>query len=216
VAPANRPPVIPHSPEPADSTEYSGEILVVSWLGGDPDGDIVTYSVEVQEGDAVFAVGQTGYTTMDTGFFLERSTTYNWRVIATDDIDVSEGPWWTIFTPEWTNDPPYPPSTPSPSDGNTGVQTINLNLTWSADDPDEDDTLTFTLYFGTDADPPIIAAGLTETSYALPQLEFGTEYFWRVAATDSRDETVFGPVWSFTTQEQPGGLLTHLGRLLGL
>ena len=136
LAPANRPPVVPHSPEPADSTEYSGEILVVSWLGGDPDGDIVTYTVEVQEGDAVFAVGQTGYTTMDTGFFLERSTTYNWRVIATDDIDVTEGPWWTISTPEWTNEPPYPPSTPSPSDGNTGVQTINLNLTWSADDPD--------------------------------------------------------------------------------
>ena len=63
------------------------------------------------------------------------------------------------------------------------------------------------------SDPEPVATGLTETSFALPALDYDTVYFWRVSSTDSHGEVTFSPTWTFTTQSQPGSLLT---RMLGL
>jgi hypothetical protein len=205
-APSNRAPEKPSLPEPEDSTTYVRETLAVSWEGGDPDGDLVLYSVQVREGEALVFTGQTIYKSMETGLFLLRSQTYTWRVIATDGLLITEGDWWTFFTPDYSNEPPYPPADPHPADGAVDVLTLGTVLTWSADDPDTDDVLTYTVFFGTDSDPPLAAGGLDETSWELPLLEYDTEYFWFVVVTDSRDESTAGPVWSFTTRSQPGGV----------
>lgn len=214
-SPGNAPPNNPHSPQPADSSEYTREYLTVSWESSDPDGDEVIYTVQVRENDdyIVFA-DQTLLKTMDTGLFLLRETMYTWRVIATDGLESSESEWWTFFTPEWSNNPPYEPSDPTPVDGAVDIQVTGVHLSWSADDPDQDDVLTYTIFFGTNDDPELIAAGLTETSYALTPLDYDTEYFWYVVSTDSHDESTSGPPWTFTTRAQPGGLLQRIGELL--
>ena len=214
-APGNRAPTRPYLPEPEDSTTYVRETLAVSWEGGDPDGDIVLYSVQVREGEALVFTGQTIYKTMDTGLFLLRNQTYTWRVISTDGLLITEGDWWTFFTPDYSNEPPYPPANPHPADGAVDVLTNGTVLTWSADDPDTDDVLTYTVFFGKTEDPEIVAAGLDETSYELTSLDYDTEYFWYVVVTDSHDESTAGPLWSFTTRPQPGGLLGRLRSLIG-
>ena len=192
---------------PEDSATYLREALFVSWESSDPDGDEVIYTVQVRENDdyIVFS-SQTTFKSIETGLFLLRDTMYTWRVIASDGLANTEGDWWTFFTPEYTNEPPYPPSDPYPADGASDVQISSVHLNWSADDPDQDDTLTYTVYFGVTEDPDIIAAGLTETSYDLSLLDYDTEYFWYVVVTDSRDESTAGPPWSFTTRPQPGGV----------
>jgi len=214
--PGNSPPRVPHLPEPADSSEYVREYLEVSWECSDPDGDEVIYTVQVKEDDEyiVFS-GQTLLKTMSTGLFLLRETMYTWRVIASDGLENSESDWWTFFTPDWSNEPPDAPADPHPADEAIDVQTTGVYLTWSADDPDESDALTYNIYFGTHTDPGLVATDLTETSWALPSLEHDTVYFWRVSATDSHGEVTFGPTWTFTTQSQPGGLLARIARLLG-
>ncbi len=216
-APGNSPPKVPHLPEPADSSDYVREYLTVSWECSDPDGDELIYTVQVKEDDDyVVYSGQTLLKTMDTGLYLLRETMYTWRVVASDGLENSESEWWTFFTPDFSNEPPYPPADPHPADLAIDVQTVGVHFTWSADDPDENDVLTYNVYFDTHTDPGLVATGLTETSHALPPLDYDTVYFWRISATDSHGEVTFSPTWTFTTRAQPGDLLARLGRLLGL
>ncbi|HER44231.1 MAG TPA: fibronectin type III domain-containing protein [Candidatus Eisenbacteria bacterium] len=216
VSPENSPPRVPNLPEPADSSFYVREYLELSWECSDPDGDEVIYSIQVKEDDAymVFS-GQTTLKTMGTGLFLLRDTMYTWRVVATDGLESSESPWWTFFTPEWSNEPPFSPADPHPASGEFDVQTTGLHLTWSAGDPDQDDVLTYDVYFGTGSDPGLAASGLSETSLALPALDYDTVYFWRVVSTDSHGESTSSPVWPFSTRAQPGELLARLLKLQG-
>ena len=215
-APGNSPPKVPHLPEPADSANYVREYLEVSWECSDPDGDEVIYTVQVKEDDDYIVYsGQTLLKTLDTGLFLLRETMYTWRVVASDGLENSESEWWTFFTPDFSNEPPYPPDDPHPVDLATDIQTVGVHLTWSADDPDENDVLTYNVYFDTHTDPGLVATSLTETAHALPPLDYDTVYFWRISATDSHGEVTFSPTWTFTTRSQPGGLLARLARLLG-
>lgn len=216
-APGNRPPAAPSQPEPADDSEYVREYLSVAWECSDPDADDnVTYTVQVKEdGDYIVFSGQTLLKTMDTGLFLLRETTYTWSIIASDGVEITEGDWWTFYTPDYSNEPPDPPADPHPADHAVDIQINGVFLTWSADDPDDGDALTYNVYFDTVTDPALAATGLTETSYGLPTLDYDTVYFWRISSTDSHGETTFSPTWTFTTRAQPGGLFARLGRLLG-
>jgi hypothetical protein len=59
--------------------------------------------------------------------------------------------------------------------------------------------MTYDVYFGTVGNLLLISAGQSETSLQVPyNLEYNTEYEWRVDAVDLGD-TVTGTVWSFTT-----------------
>jgi len=152
---------------------------------------------------------------METGLALLRETLYTWRVTASDGLEITSGPWWSLTTPEWSNEPPYPPVDPTPADGAEGVP-LTQTLFWVADDPDEDDVLTYDVYLGVDPEPGLAASGITQTAWAPPALEYSTEYFWRVVAKDSRGDSTSSALWTFTTRDQPGGLLSRLGRWLGI
>ena len=214
-APGNQPPRAPHSPSPADGAEYGRPYLDLSWEGSDPDGDVLVYAVQVKEYDYIVFSASTPNTAIETGLALLRETLYTWRVIASDGIELTEGPWWSLSTPEWTNLPPYPPVDPTPANGAGGIF-LTQTLFWVADDPDEDDVLTFDVYLGTDPDPPLAASGVTQTAWAPPALDYSTEYYWRVLARDSRGDSTSSAVWTFTTRDQPGGLLGRIGRWLGI
>ena len=101
------------------------------------------------------------------------------------------------FTP--VNQPPEPPSSPNPENGNTN-QSIEIDLSWTCTDP-EGDPLTYDVYFGIETTPPLITRGHTSTSKYLGTLEWGTTYFWRIVAHDNQGNTTEGVVWSFTTIE---------------
>lgn len=215
-APGNRPPRAPHSPVPADGAVYGRPFLDLSWECSDPDGDALVYAVQVRELDEYLVFSTTTQNTeMETGLLLLRETLYTWRVSATDGLEITHGPWWSLTTPEWSNLPPYPPVDPTPADGAEGIS-LTPTLFWVAEDPDPDDALTFDVYLGTVPDPALAAANRTQTAWAPPALDYSTEYFWRVVAKDSRGDSTSSAVWTFTTRDQPGGLLARIGRWLGI
>ncbi|MBN3035945.1 MAG: hypothetical protein JW861_10195 [Bacteroidales bacterium] len=100
------------------------------------------------------------------------------------------------------NQPPDAPSNPSPPD-NASAQPIDTQLSWSCTDP-ENDPLTYDVYFGTD-DPPAtqVSTGQSGTAYDPGTLDYTTTYYWKVVAHDNHSNTTEGPVWSFTTLDEP-------------
>jgi len=100
------------------------------------------------------------------------------------------------------NNPPYVPSIPNPEDGATDVS-INADLSWAGGDPDPDDTITYDVCFGTTSPPPQVVWGQSDTMYDPGTMNYNTQYFWKIVAWDNHGEDVEGPIWSFTTMEEP-------------
>ena len=87
----NNPPYAPTGPTPAlGATDQSTTGLRLSWTGGDPDGDRVTYVVSYGTYSALSLTDlpstSNTYVTLPT---LEFGTRYRWKVVATDEHGVS-------------------------------------------------------------------------------------------------------------------------------
>lgn len=95
------------------------------------------------------------------------------------------------------NNPPDPPRYPYPVDGETDIP-VNIEISWTGSDPDNDD-LTYDVYFGTTNPPPKIVSNQSETSFAPENLVNLTTYYWQIVAWDEHGESTTGPIWSFTT-----------------
>lgn len=101
-----------------------------------------------------------------------------------------------IFT---FNMPPNLPSSPSPVDGAVS-QPLAVLLSWTGEDPDAGDSLTFKVYFGTDESPQTNAAGEVSTAeYDPGTLQLNRTYYWQVIAVDGHNAETAGDVWSFAT-----------------
>lgn len=96
---------------------------------------------------------------------------------------------------------PGAPSSPSPSNGATGVST-SPTLSWSSSNASSYD-----VYFGTVLDPPLVTT-TTSTTYAPSSLNNNTTYYWKVVAKNSCGDLTPGPVWSFTTVNGAGTPVT--------
>ncbi len=124
---------------------------------------------------------------------------YTITVTVSDGIDST---WEEIdIQVEYYNNPPNLPASPSPLN-NEYNQPIELALTWICEDS-EDDELTFDVYFGTDADPPLIEENWHYDHYNLEDLAYFALYYWQIVATDEHGNTTEGPVWSFRTGGPP-------------
>jgi hypothetical protein len=95
----NQPPYAPSNPSPEDGETNVGVSVALSWTGGDPDNDPVTYDIYLGVTTVPEQVvsNQTG-TTYDPGT-LEFNTTHYWRIVAWDDLGQSiSGPLWSFST----------------------------------------------------------------------------------------------------------------------
>jgi hypothetical protein len=101
------------------------------------------------------------------------------------------------------NQPPNFPGNPSPVNGTIGVS-VNADLSWTGGDPDPGDTVTYDVYFGTSSSPPKVVSNQSGLSYNPPgDLLYNTLYYWRIVAWDTHDASAVGPLWHFTTGNQP-------------
>ena len=98
------------------------------------------------------------------------------------------------------NKSPMIPTNPSPSDEATN-QPLAVTLSWDCSDPDGD-SLTYVVYFGTSSNPPKASTDQSEKSLNRTNLLYGTTYYWKVVAKDSKGTTTEGPVWRFTTSKE--------------
>jgi parallel beta-helix repeat protein len=102
------------------------------------------------------------------------------------------------------NQPPDQARDPFPADDAIGIS-INADLSWTGGDPDPGDTVTYDIYFGTNATPPFrgtigpYPATQSSITYDPGALAGATTYYWRIIATDSHGISTEGPLWDFTT-----------------
>jgi len=135
-----------------------------------------------------------------------------YETLQVSGVTVTSGP-ATVLDVEMeidvTNDPPFDPESPSPGDGASN-QAVNVTLQWSGGDPDSGDTVTYSVYLDT-VDPPVTLAdtvsepaGTISIEYQPAQLDYEATYYWQIVAEDEGGLSTTGPVWSFTTGQQPG------------
>jgi len=98
--------------------------------------------------------------------------------------------------------PPSAAFNPFPVNGTTN-HAATLTLQWQATDP-ESEPLTYDLYFGTEADPPLKSANLPAPSYDISGLSYATLYHWKVVVKDNAGNSTMGLVWSFSTGAEGG------------
>ncbi|MGF3584380.1 MAG: PKD domain-containing protein, partial [Thermoplasmatota archaeon] len=98
------PPNIPSNPNPANNSEgVSTDGIKLSWTGGDPDGDVVTYDVYVNLAPEPHKLPRYNeellINTESPLIYLVPGECYYWKVIATDSTGKkTEGPTWTFYT----------------------------------------------------------------------------------------------------------------------
>jgi hypothetical protein len=195
----NLAPYQPSSPNPPQGTTGVAITADLSWTGGDPDGDTVTYDVYVGTTITPPKVASNHSTTTYDPGTLTYGTSYYWKIVAWDNHGTSTaGPLWDFRT----NSLPYEPSTPNPANHATDVD-VNANVTWSGGDPDSGDTVLYDIYFGVGTSPPKVVGNQSGTSYDPGTLNYLTTYHWKIVAWDNHGASTAGQVWDFTTMFVP-------------
>jgi len=100
-------------------------------------------------------------------------------------------------TPVFPGNGPEVPRNPAPAMGVTD-QDLTLALSWECSSPDGR-ALTYDVYIGREASPPLKAVGIAQPSYVIENLTPNRRYFWRIAARDDRGLVQDGPIWYFDT-----------------
>ena len=190
-------PNAPYGPYPADNATDIPRNVTLSWDCTDPDGDSLNYTVyfgtDINPPSVVSGLNTTQY---NVGF-QQYYTVYYWRVVAFDYYGYNTtGPLWSFTTKN--NSAPYAASNPIPSNNSTDVS-IDLTVFWSGGDPDND-SVTYNLYFGINATPPLTVEHLNATNFTLARLNFSSTYFWRIDTIDEYGLHTTGAVWTFTTR----------------
>ena len=93
--------------------------------------------------------------------------------------------------------------TPFPTNGAL-AQSISTNLFWT----DGGGAISYDVYFGTTNVPgaPELQGNQTNRTFEPGELAYDTTYYWRIDAKNTASTTE-GDIWSFTTEEEPPGIL---------
>jgi hypothetical protein len=132
---ANQPPTTPSSPSPSDGATGVSTSPTLSWNTSDPEGGSVSYDLYMGTSTSNMTLKKSGQGTSAGLSGLPGGTKHYWKVIVYDNQSASTQSTTWSFTTQATNQPPTTPSSPSPSDGATGVST-SPTLSWKTSDPE--------------------------------------------------------------------------------
>jgi len=179
-----------------DQVLHENSTLNIPVSASDPDGDMLTLSVYNLPFFAEFIDYGNGTGLImfspgfeDAGFYQLTVSVGDGSVSASDDFNL---------TVNNLNLPPNIPGNPYPPDGAININS-DINLSWTCDDPDPDDTLTYEIYFGSSPLPQKVTDNQSATTYDPGILNFETTYYWKIIAWDAHDAHSEGPIWSFIT-----------------
>ncbi len=113
-----------------------------------------------------------------------------------------------INPPVEDNRPPAAPSDPNPADGSTVTDFTELTLSWTANDPDDDELTYAVLLSLTPSDLGLEADNLSVDSLVMDILEPGRTYYWKVRARDSQGQQTESDIFQFDIDAKvyPGGV----------
>jgi hypothetical protein len=94
----NHAPNVPSDPTPADGAAGVPLMQTLRWQGGDPDGDVVTYTVAFGAVNPPPVVASNVTTNTYNPGSLLKDTTYYWAITARDAVSVTAGARWSFTT----------------------------------------------------------------------------------------------------------------------
>lgn len=204
---SNEPPGVPQPVDPIAGSEVGSETPTLTFTEpSDPDGDTLTYSVEVNCG-----AGPALYTSIaGTSFQVPVSLTENqactWRVQADDGAALSEWSDSATFVVNAVQEAPTTPVLDLPLTG--ALLNVDSQFSWGgSSDPDPGAAISYRIELATDAGfASLIDSGsfvslsvAIDAFAAFSELGPQTDYFWRVIAVDDDGlESLPSEVRSFT------------------
>lgn len=200
VKPINDPPDVPVYMMPADSSAGLDPPVQLTWSGGDPEGDFVTY--EVQTGTLITnlkTVARNLATPVYNAEGLGGSKTYFWRIVTVDAGGARTEGSIRRFTTAPDTTPPNFTVVPAAS----SITSVSAVVIWNTDEtatgvvriglqPTVSDSASFDS-FGSDV------FLLLRHEVAVTGLHPSTAYFFTSKSRDLFGNTGFGPIGSFTT-----------------
>jgi hypothetical protein len=202
--PTNEAPSTPSLVEPTNNLLCIDNTVDFQWNAAtDPEGDAITYQIQVSKNNQFTEIVQTLNGTETTrSISLEKGVAYYWRVKATDNKNASSSYSSTFqFYTEGdgvTNHLPFSPVLVNPL-LNAVEQEATTTLEWTASDVDTNDTLTFDIYLDT-VNPPITKISENQSETALNvDLTSSQSYYWKVVVKDDKGGQTIGQIWNFQT-----------------
>lgn len=191
-------PKAPTSLTAAVSTAAPSSAIVLAWVDGSTNEDRFLVERSTSGGSYVQVANLAGGTVTYTDGALTASTTYTYRVRASNASGFSAYTNLASATTAASTAPPSTPSSPSPSNGATG-QGTSVTLRWTSTN-----ATSYDVYFGTSSAPALAAQNLATAAWTTPTLSYSTKYYWRVVAKNANG-SASGTTWSFTTKATKKG-----------
>ena len=172
--------------------------VTFSW---DASSDTDSYDLVITNQETSQSQTESGITSTSKVVTLATDISYSWKIIskANDTSDITESETWQFYLAGdgQENYAPFPATILSPSSG-AAVDSNNgsIILSWEGNDPDEGDSLTYTIYFDqVDGLQNPIEEDVSESSLEV-SVENGTTYYWRVKTSDGKSSS-YTIVYSF-------------------
>jgi len=198
-------PFNPYPPDSSTNIDHTTLDVTLRWTATDPNsGDVLTYAIyfdTLNPPSTQITSGLSSTSYFMTG--LSYNTTYYWKLYLTDDKGVTtNGPTWRFTTLPHPNIAPNFPAYIAPLDGTTNTYPT-LDLYWTCSDPDGlSDTLAYTIALGITANMPSIGT-TNNMTFEAASLNYQTDYYWKIIATDNHGAVTIGPVSVFRTMNSP-------------
>jgi hypothetical protein len=171
-----------------EAVNESNSAVTFSW---DTSSDTSSYDLQITNQETNETQTEGGITSTSKVVTLATDVSYSWKVVskANDTSDTTNSDTWQFYLAGdgQENYAPFPATIISPTSGaavdSNGGKVI---LSWEGNDPDEGDSLTYTVYFDNiDGLQDPIEENITETSLEV-EAESGTTYYWRVKTSDGQ------------------------------
>lgn len=112
------------------------------------------------------------------------------------------------------NRPPNAAELISPED-NAINQEVEVELVWSGSD-DDGDVLTYSLEVLNDQNSEVLEfTNITDTTYTVSGLKYGTKYFWQVSSSDDINEPTLSDIYAFETLPFPDNRYFYVRKVNG-
>ncbi len=169
----------------------------------DANNDAISYKVEFSNSRDMATIIKTETASSSTkSINLDKGVAYYWRVTATDSKGLSGEAssvfaFYTKGTGE-ANNAPFTAELVSPAaEAALDASTVSVDLQWTGADSNTDDTLSYEVFFGEDADLTDVTSSQDEELYNVT-VTTGKTYYWKVNTIDNSGAKSIGQVWSFS------------------